>query len=355
MDETTEPTSSPDDGTASLDAEGNCISNYGTFQGQQEDNKDEDTAPHNVPFHTEKTNEERTNGENFSNDESKQLQVHADANKTRQKYRKRGDSGAALLKATSRSTPQDTNNSCKDAIRDSSGDENMKHTDEEDVERTDSESTRLADEANATMETVISEEEYERDPSTVSATSDETVDVDAQPRTPRSLKVTTNMDSQNETNALKAADEIKKVVVPPEQLVLERLQKEKEDAGHLTICDESDSDTQRLRSNSKNVRFYNNQSISRPMNLRRDMSLLSDINSDTHSTLDWEWIDEADQAGADDICSKYICMMSKTLYIQWLKLGGGGGNPQDNRACTSKFCQNWSLVNKTSIKMKHLR
>ena len=315
MDEINEPTLSSDDGRESLDDDGNCIINYGTFNEKQEENMDED-AP---PAHNKETITEETNGEAFSNDSSKQLPVPGDSSKTKHRYRKRGDSGAALLKATNRSTPQDTNNSNKDTTRDNSGDKDKKSSDEEESERSDNENV-VAYEANVTVETVISEEENERDTSTVSATSDKTANVDTEPRSHRSLRVMIT-NSENESDALmKVADEerTQKIVVPPEQLVMERLWKDKEEARQRSSCDETDCETRKLRANSKNVHLHNNQSISRPTDLQRHVSLFSDQASDTNSTRDWEWIEEPDQSDGAGLPSKYNFMISK---IQCTKSG----------------------------------
>ncbi|XP_071792238.1 phospholipase D1-like isoform X2 [Asterias amurensis] len=301
MDATNEPTLSSDDGRESIDADGNCIINYGTFNEKQEENMDED-AP---PAHNKETITEETNGEAFSNDSSKQSPVPGDSSKTKHRYRKRGDSGAALLKATNRSTPQDTNNSNKDTTRDNSGDKDKKSSDEEESERSDNENV-VAYEANVTVETVISEEENERDPSTVSATSDETANVDTEPRSHRSLRV---MITNNE-------ERTQKIVVPPEQLVMERLWKDKEEARQRSSCDETDCETRKLRANSKNVHLHNNQSISRPTNLQHQVSLFSDQASDTNSMRDWEWIEEPDQADGAGLPTVSLTRSFKSTHFE---------------------------------------
>ncbi|XP_022105989.1 phospholipase D1-like isoform X2 [Acanthaster planci] len=346
MDQDAEPMISANDSVDMLDVDDNYIANYGTF-GIDENEGDDYSRDDSGKAHE---------GED-TDDETQKLVV------TGKRGRKRGDSGASLkrgmvIDANSQrdeenvitnganmeaelednqhieaKTDEDENAGKRDKIVEvmggaltgdvddgeielkvveddgeatgEDGDKRQEEKEERHDYAEDSDDVRTCEPENVTMETVISDEDRETDPSTMSAVSEEQEDqTDAAPkRSSQTLAISISMVKM--MKATEPSSEGVQKPIPPEQIVLQQLKKEKDSSSCYDDGACKDTEMERVRAYSKN---QGHQSISRPKDFHRSGSLFSDPSGRESQALEWEWIEEPDLQ--DDTDSPDIHMRS---------------------------------------------
>ncbi|XP_038048919.1 phospholipase D1-like [Patiria miniata] len=359
MDRDSDPIIAANDSSESLDADADFIANYGTFEIDENEGDDYGRDEVDEPHEEE---EEESN-----DDDTRKLVINGNG------YRRRGDSGASSNKGVTTDTKDyrddeegiigsilgaelgdslpgeeirekengerldaregDSDNEADEGQRgvhdkefeleDSGADAERRQPEElqdtgaewkeqgnDDAEDSDDDAKREDEPENITLETVVSDEDRETDPSTMSAVSEEQAeeendDPDAAPkRSSKTLAISISMVKTSQV----CADGVDRHL-PPEQIVLERLRKET-DSSSSSYDEKKEPEGERVRAYSKN---QGHLSIGRPKDFHRTGSLFSDQSDRASQAVDnWEWIEEPDPLDSTDTPTANIRSFAST-------------------------------------------